>query len=83
MFIIRAENAYGMSVPSEISQIIRTLGEKLVLSEDTLSEARLRLNGKVIVLKELAAETSTSIKVTWEVRKYFVFLRTYSFTLVP
>lgn len=56
-----------MSAPSEMSDIIHTLGEKSIIAEHILTEARLRLNGKVIVLKELSAETSTSIKVTWEV----------------
>ncbi|XKL67555.1 hypothetical protein PGB90_003046 [Kerria lacca] len=67
IFMIRAENAYGVSVPSEMSEVIETLGEKLVLTEQMLAEARLRLNGKVIILKELIAETSTSIKVAWEI----------------
>lgn len=51
-----------------MSDIIHTLGEKSIIPDHILAEARLRLNGKVIVLKELAAETSTSIKVTWEVK---------------
>lgn len=71
--MIRAENAYGVSVPSEMSEVIETLGEKLVLTEQMLAEARLRLNGKVIILKELIAETSTSIKVAWEVSHWFFF----------
>lgn len=66
--MIRSENAYGLSVPSEMSEVIHTLGEKSIISEHTLAEARARLSGKVIVLKELFAETSTSIRVVWEVR---------------
>ena len=75
MFIIRAENAYGVSVPSEMSDMVHTLGEKSVTAEHTLAEARSRLSGKIVVLKELVAETSTSIKVTWEV-SYFTLNNT-------
>lgn len=74
VFIIRAENSYGVSVPSEMSDIVHTLGEKSVTAEHTLAEARGRLSGKVIVLKELVSETSTSVKVTWEVSRRFCFL---------
>ena len=68
VFIVRSENAYGLSVPSEMSETIRTLGEQpSFVSEDALAEARSRLSGKVIALKELFADTSTSIRVAWEV----------------
>lgn len=68
VFMIRSENAYGVSVPGEMSEIIHTLGEKSIIPEQTLTEARSKLSGKVIVLKELFAETSTTIRVAWEVR---------------
>ncbi|XP_065209476.1 roundabout homolog 2-like [Planococcus citri] len=67
IFIIRAENAYGVSGASEMSDVIHTLGEKSIIPDHILAEARLRLNGKVIALKELHAVTSTSIRVTWEI----------------
>jgi len=51
-----------------MSETIRTLGEQpSFVSEDALAEARSRLSGKVIALKELFADTSTSIRVAWEV----------------
>lgn len=67
IFMIRAENSQGFSVPSEVSEVVQTMGEKSILAEHELAEARLRLNAQVIILKELVPETSTSIKVTWEV----------------
>ena len=71
---MRSENAYGLSVPSEMSETISTLGEQSsFVSEDALAEARSRLSGQVIELKELFAETSTSIRVTWEVRISFLY----------
>ena len=49
VFLIRAENAYGLSVPSVLSNIIKTLGaENGVVPQAELASARAVLSGKVI-----------------------------------
>ncbi|XP_072156554.1 roundabout homolog 1 isoform X2 [Bemisia tabaci] len=67
MFIVRAENSHGLSVPSEISEGVRTLGLNTVVPQHLLDEARSRLGTKVLALKELIPAASTSVRVVWEV----------------
>lgn len=48
MFIVRAENSYGLSEPSVMSSVIKTLGtDKSVLPPDELAAARSALSAKV------------------------------------
>lgn len=70
MFIVRAENSHGLSVPSEISEGVRTLGLNTVVPQHLLDEARSRLGTKVLALKELIPAASTSVRVVWEVSYY-------------
>lgn len=48
MFIVRAENSYGLSVPSPMSSVIKTLDtDKSVMPPNELVAARAFLSGKV------------------------------------
>ncbi|KAF6203181.1 hypothetical protein GE061_003598 [Apolygus lucorum] len=68
MFIVRAENSFGLSVPSNISGTGRTLSkDSRAVAPQQLDEARTRLGTKVLSLMELGATSSTSVRVTWEV----------------
>lgn len=67
MFTVRSENAYGLSIPSNTSEILRTLGgEPRGVSQAQLDEARLRLGTRVITLKNLTPTGSTTVKVSWD-----------------
>ncbi|XP_039285448.1 roundabout homolog 2 [Nilaparvata lugens] len=68
VFVVRAENMHGLSVPSNISAEIRTLraGER-VMPHQLMQEARQRLNTKVLALSMLTPISSTSVKISWEV----------------
>lgn len=71
MFVVRAENAHGLSVPSGVSKVVHTLGRgdnSRVVPPQILDEARARLGTKVIILQELIPITSTAVKLSWEVR---------------
>lgn len=50
VFLVRAENSHGISVPSGVSSVIRTLGvENGVVPQSELAAARAVLSGKVII----------------------------------
>lgn len=67
MFTVRAENAYGLSVPSNTSEILHTQsGETQGVSQAQLDEARIRLGTRVITLKNLTPTGSTTVRVSWE-----------------
>ncbi|XP_039283928.1 roundabout homolog 2 isoform X2 [Nilaparvata lugens] len=68
MFLVRAENAHGLSVPSAVSTEARTLGPgpgARHVPQHTLDEARVRLSTKVVSLEQLVPNGSTSVRLTW------------------
>lgn len=70
VFLVRAENAHGLSVPSGVSEVARTLRlgpDSRNVPQHTLDEARARLSTKVVSLLQLVASASTSIRLSWEV----------------
>lgn len=68
MFIVRAENNQGLSIPSGISELARTLREGVeALAPHQLDEARGRLANRIVTFKDLKAASSTSVNVKWEV----------------
>ncbi|XP_039284041.1 roundabout homolog 2 [Nilaparvata lugens] len=70
VFVVRAENAHGLSVPSDTSKVVRTLGSSegtRTVPPQLLDEARVRLGTKVIVLQDLSPVSSTSVKLVWEI----------------
>lgn len=68
MFIIRAENSFGLSPPSPMSDPI-TIGKSLIFEDDiTLTEAQAILSsGDVIELLEANATDSTTVRLVWEI----------------
>jgi roundabout, axon guidance receptor 2 len=70
IYIIRAENAFGLGPPSPLSEAV-TVGKDFNIVDDiNLSEAQAILStGKVVNLLEANATDSTSVKLVWEVRK--------------
>lgn len=48
IFLVRAENTHGLSVPSPVSSVVKTLGaENGVIPQSELAAARVVLSGKV------------------------------------
>ncbi|XP_076330516.1 roundabout homolog 1-like isoform X6 [Tachypleus tridentatus] len=67
VFLVRAENSHGLSVPSEISDVICTLGlPSHILPEYDLEEARYYLSTSIVKLKDARAISSTAVKLVWE-----------------
>lgn len=91
VFVVRAENSQGISVPSEMSEEAHTQGTHLRdVPIHQINEGRSRLATKVILLKNLTPTSSTTVKITWEVRNsiisiafllkaYILFLFSYSY----
>uniref|UniRef100_W8BH41 Roundabout-2 n=1 Tax=Ceratitis capitata TaxID=7213 RepID=W8BH41_CERCA len=66
VFLIRAENSHGLSVPSGLSNVIKTLGtESGTVPPSEISAARAVLSGKVVELIDAAAINSTAVRLDW------------------
>lgn len=68
VFLVRAENSHGLSVPSPVSEVARTLGsDRRSVPQYELDEARVRLGTKVVQLRDVQPLSSTSVKLLWDV----------------
>ncbi|XP_037954600.1 protein sax-3 isoform X2 [Teleopsis dalmanni] len=66
VFLVRAENSHGLSVPSGLSNVIKTLGsENGIVPPSEISAARVVLSGKVVELIDAAAINSTAVRLDW------------------
>ncbi|XP_072390789.1 roundabout homolog 2-like [Diabrotica undecimpunctata] len=65
VFIVRAENAHGLSPASPVSKIARTLANSRSLPSSELDTARATLSTKLIELKEAKPQSSSSVKLIW------------------
>ncbi|XP_049308729.1 protein sax-3 isoform X1 [Bactrocera dorsalis] len=66
VFLVRAENSHGLSVPSGLSNVIKTLGtESGTVPPSEISAARAVLSGKVVELIDAAAINSTAVRLDW------------------
>ncbi|GFU30687.1 roundabout homolog 2 [Nephila pilipes] len=68
MFLVRAENSHGLSIPSPVSDVIRTFGFSSGVPHYNLDEARNRLNDVSIFLQDVVAISSTAVKMMWKVQ---------------
>lgn len=51
VFLVRAENSHGLSVPSNLSEMVKTLGaDSGIVPQSELTAARSVLSGKVIII---------------------------------
>ncbi|XP_068086117.1 protein sax-3 [Anabrus simplex] len=68
VFLVRAENPYGLSVPSPVSERVRTLAaDHRNVPQYELDEARARLSTKVVQLRDVQPLSSTSVKLIWDI----------------
>ncbi|XP_055590828.1 roundabout homolog 1-like [Uranotaenia lowii] len=66
IFVVRAENSYGVSAPSQLSAAIRTLSsDDRVTVPEELEAARNVLNGKILELIDIVPLSSTSVRLEW------------------
>jgi hypothetical protein len=73
VFIVRAENSHGLSLPSDPSEATSTMAGLGDVGPGgsrgwEIEEARARLGGHVVELSHAQALSPTQVKLTWEVR---------------
>lgn len=68
VFVIRAENAQGVSPPSALSDNVSTRGvDSRAVTRAELDDAWSRLSTKVVELKDVQPVSSTSVRLFWQV----------------
>ncbi|KAK5642014.1 hypothetical protein RI129_008181 [Pyrocoelia pectoralis] len=65
VFLVRAENAHGLSSASEVSNVIRTMVNSRSVSHSEIDNAREALSTKTVELREAKALSSNSVKLLW------------------
>lgn len=65
VFIVRAENAHGLSAASDVSPVARTLANSRSVPRSELDTARMMLSTKLVELRDATPLTSISVKLTW------------------
>ncbi|KAJ8957055.1 hypothetical protein NQ318_007266 [Aromia moschata] len=65
VFIVRAENAHGLSPASPVSATARTLANSRSLPGSELDTARAILSTKLMELKDARPQSSSSVKLLW------------------
>ncbi|KAL1491476.1 hypothetical protein ABEB36_012070 [Hypothenemus hampei] len=65
VFIVRAENAHGLSPASKVSATARTLANSRSLPNSELDTARAALSTKLIELQDARSQSSSSVRLMW------------------
>lgn len=76
VFLVRAENNHGLSLPGPLSDIAHTMSvdQNNVVPQTELIRARDRLNNDILQLREVIPLSSTNVKIIWDVSIFFFFL---------
>jgi len=72
LFLVRAMNTHGMSMPSQVTSGFRTLGggrPKPVPGDFDISLVAEKLSGQVVSMKTPEVISSTAVKLNWEILK--------------
>mgnify|MGYP001551364279 CR=1 FL=1 len=74
MFLVRAQNSHGLTLPSPVTAPVRTHGGlhpkvKPTVPQFDLTLVREKLAGQIIEMKQSEVLRSTAIKVNWEVKR--------------
>jgi roundabout axon guidance receptor 2 len=68
VFLVRAENSHGLSLPGPLSDVVQTTNvNQHTVPQVELTRARDRLNSEILHLKEVQPLSSTSVKIMWDV----------------
>lgn len=65
VFIVRAENAHGLSPASPMSSVARTLANSRAVPRSELDTARSMLSTKLVELKDAKPQSSSSVRLVW------------------
>lgn len=68
VFLVRAENSYGLSLPGPLSDVAHTASaDQQPGPQIDLTRVRDRLNSEILHLKEVQSLSSISVKIIWDV----------------
>ncbi|EZA60020.1 Roundabout-like protein [Ooceraea biroi] len=68
VFLVRAENSHGLSLPGPLSDVVQTTNvNQHTVPQVELTRARDRLNSEILHLKEVQPLSSTSVKIMWDI----------------
>lgn len=82
VFLVRAENSQGLSLPGPLSDLVQTTNvNQHMVPQVELTRARDRLNSEILHLKEVQPLTSTSVKIMWDVSVGATLFRSYRFSI--
>lgn len=65
VFIVRAENAHGLSPASAVSAMTRTLSNSRAVPRSELDTARTMLSAKIVELRDARPALSSAVKLSW------------------
>lgn len=65
VFIVRAENAHGLSPASAVSAMARTLANSRSVPRSELDTARNMLSTKLVELRDAKPQSSSAVKLSW------------------
>jgi roundabout, axon guidance receptor 2 len=82
LFLVRAINSHGISLPSVMSEPIRTLGNFRPLPDYDLSDIKAKFSQQLVELTEVRAISSSAVNLYWNILRndkyiggYFVKFR--------
>ncbi|XP_012288743.1 protein sax-3 [Orussus abietinus] len=68
VFLVRAENGHGLSLPGPLSDVAHTTSvNQHSIPQVELIRARDRLSGEILHLREVQPLSSTSVKIMWDI----------------
>lgn len=76
VFLVRAENSHGLSLPGPMSDVAHTvIANQHSVPQIELIRARDRLNSEILHLREVQSLSSSSVKIMWDVSVFFFFFK--------
>ncbi|XP_064651159.1 roundabout homolog 2-like isoform X2 [Lineus longissimus] len=85
MFLIRAKNSHGLSLPSSVSEPVRTGGDgsRPTLAQFDIPLVEQKLSGSVVQLREPEVISSTAVKINWNVVKSHKYIEGFHIKYRP
>lgn len=82
VFLVRAQNSHGLSLPGPLSDVAHTTSvNQHSVPQIELIRARDRLNSEILQLRDVQPQSSTSVKIMWDVSTNTHFCPLFSLSL--
>ncbi|XP_074652332.1 roundabout homolog 2-like isoform X2 [Tubulanus polymorphus] len=86
LFLVRARNSHGLSLPSPVSDAVRTGGgdgSRPTLAQFDIPLVEEKLSGNVVQMREPEVISSTAIKINWNILKSHKYIEGYHIKYRP